>query len=261
MAFAVYNRSGQHTGVPSISESWNYSFYVSYAGKLYANDAEITGAINAKTGTFERDIKIGNRSISKWITNSGYINEIEATTGTIGGWSIISNMIYWHDPKKIESGIDLGYNTVSVPLASGTIPYGGQTNWVGIVGAGHQYNQGSDKNVKNSIEEFSLGYEKLFDGLKPCRFKYNYEDNDIYHSGFIAQEMYESIIAAGLGEKDFAAYMELEMPLTNGSKYRVQKDEIVALNTWQIQRAKKRITDLENTVAELKTQIQTLTAG
>ena len=239
----------------------NGKFAVDIDGNLYATNANITGTINATSGVFERDIKIGNRSISNWITNGGYINEIKATTGTVGGWSITSNMIYWHDPNKIESGIELGYNTITVPLSDGTVPYGNQTNWIGIVGAGYQYNQGSDKNVKNSIEEFSFEYDKLFDALKPCRFKYNYENNNIYHSGFIAQEMHEAIICAGLNNKDFAAYMELTAPLANGSKYRVQKDEIVALNTWQIQKLKLRVAELENTVIELKTQIQTLTAG
>ena len=104
-------------------------------------------------------------------------------------------------------------------------------------------------------------YDLLFDNLKPCRYKYNHGTSDRFHTGFIAQEVVEAINVSGLTTQDFAAVINLKQPTQNGSEWILRRDEFVALNTWQIQKAKARITELENTVAELKTQIQTLTAG
>jgi len=109
MAFAVYQKDGEQAGAPSIGDGWDYNFYVSYAGKLFSNNAEITGKITATEGTIgECDIsggvlQIKNVNIAEKIiatninadgitaNNVTLTGSITATSGAIGGWNILDN--------------------------------------------------------------------------------------------------------------------------------------------------------------------------
>jgi hypothetical protein len=90
----------------------------------------------------------------------------------------------------------------------------------------------------------------MFDNLKPCRYKYNYGTSDRYHTGFIAQEIVSAIESAGLTTQDFAGVIHLEKPDENGSEWMLRRDEFVALNTWQIQKLKQRVSELEKALAQ-----------
>ena len=75
--------------------------------------------------------------------------------------------------------------------------------------------------------------------------------------GYIAQDILKTLNEFGLDDSAIVWQDFTRKP----NYYQVIKEEFIALNTWQIQKAKSRIADLENTVAELKAQLQTLTAG
>lgn len=118
----------------------------------------------------------------------------------------------------------------------------------------------SDESHKNSFIAFSDDYNTFFDALNPTLYKYNDGTSDRYHSGFVAQGVNAALKQANIDTKNFAGLCIANSGQDNETWY-IRYDEFIALNTWQIQRCKKRIADLENTVAELKTQIQILTAG
>ncbi len=104
---------------------------------------------------------------------------------------------------------------------------------------------GSDRNKKNTIDALSSNYTLLFDQLRPVTFKYNEGTSDRLHTGFIAQEVRDAAIDAGLTTKDFAAYCEWEDDngeVTCGLRY----SEFIALCVDQIQKLKKRVIELEN---------------
>ena len=109
----------------------------------------------------------------------------------------------------------------------------------------------SDKNKKNSIESFDERYNTLFDNLSPIRYKYNDGTSDRYHTGFIAQDVERAIANSNLDTLDFAGYVKDE----EGVCY-LRYEEFISLNTQQIQKAKKRIAELENKVAELEALIK-----
>ena len=102
----------------------------------------------------------------------------------------------------------------------------------------------SDRNKKNSITEFGEAYGVLFDNLLPCLFKYNDGTSDRLHSGFIAQEVKDAMDAAGIPTSDFAA-----LCIANAGKdteeWSLRYEEFVALNTYEIQKLKKRLSELE----------------
>lgn len=222
-----------------------FPFTVTKKGHLTAKDANITGTINAKGGTFERDIKIGNRSISKWITDGGYINEIKATSGTIGYWLIDSQGIR-NDPNRG------GLVTINMTPATITSTLAGEsksTDWFSIVTAGKAY---SDRTLKDNIAPINkILDDATYDLITPVGFNYKQEaqsgDTDRQHFGFIAQDV-ESIFQ-NAGYDKLGAIWKTDY-------YNLDKQEFIALNTWQIQKLKTRVTELENEIKEIKQQYE-----
>ena len=218
------------------TDGGTYMFYIQHDGYLVA-----------KSGSFSRDITIGGRSISAWMDGDGYISNIKATSGSIGGWNISTSYI---------SGTSGSY-TVSIK-PSGCSAYNSSyahdytSSWYNIVQAGNSWaNSSSDLNIKNSISSID-SYDVMFDNLKPCRYKYNYGTSNRYHTGFIAQEVVSAIESAGLTTQDFAGVIHLTAPDENGSEWMLRRDEFVALNTWQIQKLKHRVAELEDKIKKLE---------
>ncbi len=204
-----------------------------------------------------------------YVQNDGYLF---SSYGSIGGWDIghttltasgtqggvyylqndglaslmsVVNTQYLTRSSSI-SGIEQTSNAyikfdqnLSAGKLAGTWTYGD--------GSGILY---SDVNKKNSITEMDSRYDSLFDSIEPIRYKYNSGTSDRYHTGFIAQQVLSSIISSGMDTSDFAAYCDIHEDngdVTCGLRY----EEFVALNTWQIQKLKSRVTELERIVAEL----------
>lgn len=119
----------------------------------------------------------------------------------------------------------------------------------------------SDIKEKNSVESIQNSYSLLFDELKPIRYKYNNNNSNRYHIGFIAQEVEAAISKASLSNQDFAGFVrncktEID-PITN-EEFQVERcylryEEFIALNTNEIQKLKKRVAELESQIAELTT--------
>ena len=109
----------------------------------------------------------------------------------------------------------------------------------------------SDINKKHSVERLPDNYNVLFDQLQPIRYKYNHGTSDRYHTGFIAQDVEQSLATANLESSEFAGFLYDQEEDACYLRY----SEFIALNTWQIQKAKARITELEEKVAKLEALI------
>ena len=105
----------------------------------------------------------------------------------------------------------------------------------------------SDRNKKNSITEIGEAYGVLFDNLIPCLFKYNDGTSDRLHSGFIAQEVKDAMDAAGIPTSDFAALCIADAG-KDTEEWSLRYEEFVALNTYEIQKLKKRLSELESLI-------------
>ena len=117
------------------------------------------------------------------------------------------------------------------------------TNFYGV------YNEpSSDRNTKNTIEIFNDSYDKFFDELKPCHFKYNNDSSGNIHFGFIAQDIEDSMIHNNIPNS--ACLTKLKNKINDGY-YTISKPEFVALNTWQIQKLKLRVREIENKINSL----------
>lgn len=102
----------------------------------------------------------------------------------------------------------------------------------------------SDKNLKSTISSISPAYSALFDSLNPVTFKLNNGTSGRLHTGFIAQEVDEAISAAGLTRQDFAGLC-IRDEGTENERWGLRYGEFVALNTYEIQKLKARVAELE----------------
>ena len=116
-----------------------------------------------------------------------------------------------------------------------------------IVRAG--VNVASTRDIKNEIHDFDDRYDAFFDKLNPQLFKYNFEPDLGYSMGFIWEEAKSSMNECGLSDNDLGAIHESGG--TIGGKV-LRKDDFVALNTWQIQKLKAKIIELENKLEALE---------
>lgn len=229
--FGLWNPAIAGGAIISCNKGSDYPFYVSRDGFLKATSADIRGTITATSG------KIGGWTI----TTSG------ALTASTNPEGYINHAVYMERERLIYM-----YNQSA---GDGRI-----ASWADVILAGQN---ASDKNLKENINVMDCNFDKFFDSLKPVSFNYKREamcgsSNEI-HLGFVAQEVEESAIANDCYSSAI---------VWKDDYYKINKQEFIALNTWQIQKLKKRasadetrIMNLEATVAELKAQLQTLTAG
>lgn len=105
----------------------------------------------------------------------------------------------------------------------------------------------SDQKSKKLIQLIPEKFNNFFDLLKPSQYKYKDGTSDRYHIGFIAQEIEQSLNKSNISTKNFAGLI-----IDNNKNYYLRYSEFIALNTWQIQKLKQRVTELENEIKEIK---------
>lgn len=110
----------------------------------------------------------------------------------------------------------------------------------------------SDARQKKEIKPIEEKFDIFFNELKPVSFKYINGESDRNHLGFIAQDIETSLSDAGIDTKDFAGIC---IGNDENKTYTLRYEEFIPLNTLEIQKLKKRVTELEEIVNELKTQI------
>lgn len=118
-----------------------------------------------------------------------------------------------------------------------------QGTWVTQTGAAVT----SDFNKKQNISIIKSSYEEFFNKIKPVTYQYKDGQSNRYHSGFIAQDIEQALIKANMSTQDFAGLV-----ITLDNNYYLRYSEFIALNTWQIQKLKQRVTELENEIKEIK---------
>lgn len=100
---------------------------------------------------------------------------------------------------------------------------------------------GSDERLKNNIIYDMSQEEKVFPYLKPCKFSYKKDSKQMTHWGFVAQDMLEGVVAAGIADDTLHVLSKDDTGM-----YGIAYGEITALNTHMIQRLMSRVEALEN---------------
>ena len=267
--FYILSEPDQYNGYIGAKDADdNWCFKVDYDGHLHATGATITGEIRASSINADCILKsgiklgaTGEASVfqdmtggtgTRWYTrkmlNANHYNS-EISMITVQDGAINTGRIEMYARR----GESLGYYTGIKMEAQGAHTYGTWTDEGG----------NSDARIKHSIEKLSLDYDTFFDNLQPVRYKYIYGTSDRYHTGYIAQDVVQAINKTSLTTQDFAGaclgqnwYSEY---LEGNTMWNLRYTEFIALNTWQIQKAKSRISELESRISELEYKLASLT--
>lgn len=109
----------------------------------------------------------------------------------------------------------------------------------------------SDRDKKKDITPISDKYDELFDKLKPVSYKFQENTSGRTHFGFVAQDVKEALDLLHISTEDFAPYCEWEQQdktTTCGLRY----SEFVALNTYELQKLKRQVEELEKVIAQVQ---------
>ena len=124
----------------------------------------------------------------------------------------------------------------------------------GVISASKDITVSSDRRMKNSIDYDMDRYESFFRALAPCRFRYNHEENQQFHLGYIAQDVKAALDRCGLKENDFAGFtIGVKTGLSSfDDEMGLGYSEFISLNTHMIQKLLQRVEMLEATIQSMK---------
>lgn len=261
--WGVTNGSGQN--------NWLYSIYANYSvslnqllphpvtGKLTLSWSRVMYSphepMSGYSGNFDEisftipayttSVTLSSRVYEYSIQNSGYtikIAKINGTAVTAGDTATLSIAKYSNTNKSVYS---LGH---FLPNDSGCSLGSDTKVWSSLhIQAAEQYN--SDRRLKNSIQDIPLNVTLLYDKLNPVSYKFNDGTSNRQHFGFIAQDIQQSLADLSIDSKDFAP---LCIPKEEDAYMSVRYTEFIALNTDQIQKLKKRVTEQDARIEELE---------
>ena len=103
---------------------------------------------------------------------------------------------------------------------------------------------GSDRNIKNSIEALPEKYVRMFELIEPKRYKLNSGTSGRYHTGFIAQEVEAAMQDCGITSQEFAGWAAAK--LDDGSEtYFLRYSEFIPILWAKVREQEARIRRLE----------------
>lgn len=214
-------KTGRAADVIVVKTDTTYPFVVRKDGSLFCSNATIKGTVQADIGYFG-DFKIGRGHGPAVMSASGFTGE--------GGTAPNRRYLSW-DPGYVYATTEQGGDDL-------------YRSWTAILAAAVN----SDEKIKNNITP--LNDEKLenfYNKIQPKSFYYNsgYGKTTELHYGVIAQDIIKAEKECNINDSAIV-FHDLDQPLA------VRYNEFIALNTWQIQKLKQRVTELENEIKEIK---------
>lgn len=129
----------------------------------------------------------------------------------------------------------------------------------------------SDRNLKKNIELLDDRYEKLFMDLKPVRYMLTNKGSDRYHTGFIAQDIQDTMHEYNISDLELGAFCKdrkvdivenetggedfIERELKDGEDpyvYSLRYEEFISITTHMVQKLYKEVNDLKLEIEMLK---------
>ena len=185
-------------------------------------EIQMTGAASAESGAF--DLTSGALRFSAF-EGDVFIKSYDGYV-TLDGWSGVS----CHG--DFLPGADDRYN-----LGDGGLV------WADIYAASGTINT-SDREKKEAIVYGLYKLDGLLDKLEPCTFRFRDGTSGRSHAGFIAQDVEAALEELGLTTADFAGLVKSPRE-DGGYDYFLRYNEFIPINTWEIQKLKARVAELE----------------
>ena len=115
--------------------------------------------------------------------------------------------------------------------------------WSSIYCSTNELN-GSDRNIKNSIEALPEKYVRMFELIEPKRYKLNNGTSGRYHAGFIAQEVEAAMQKCGITSQEFAGWAAAKRK--DGSEtYFLRYSEFIPVLWAKVREQEERLKRLE----------------
>lgn len=115
--------------------------------------------------------------------------------------------------------------------------------WSAIYCSTNELN-GSDRNIKNSIEALPEKYVRMFELVEPKRYKLNNGTSGRYHTGFIAQEVEAAMQKCGVDSQEFAGWARATRE--DGSEtYFLRYSEFIPILWAKVREQEERLKRLE----------------
>lgn len=157
----------------------------------------------------------------------------------------------WDRSNKYHASIEVDGNSEEVQIKGDVIPntddvYNlGSPNfvWSAIYCSTNELN-GSDRNIKNSIEALPEKYVRMFELVEPKRYKLNNGTSGRYHTGFIAQEVEAAMQKCGITSQEFAGWAAAKRK--DGSEtYFLRYSEFIPVLWAKVREQEERLKRLE----------------
>lgn len=241
------------------------NFYVSSQGTLHATSADIEGNIVVNTGRIKDSVVIGSYRTLRIESHS---TAYHSTDDVSLIYSTNDYLRFFSD--RSGNGVDLSGSehitlrstniTIGKALGNGRVYPGNSATSYDASG----YDLGtssaywktfyfkdaqmlSARMYKKDIIDFTEPYDTFFDNLRPRMFHYNLHNSDRNHYGFILDEIADAFTTANLTAEDCGLY-RLDNPNEPSGSGGLNYTEFIALNTWQIQKLKERVAELERRI-------------
>lgn len=157
----------------------------------------------------------------------------------------------WDRSNKYHASIEVDGNSEEVQIKGGVIPNAdnvydlGSPNfvWSAIYCSTNELN-GSDRNIKNSIEALPEKYVRMFELVEPKRYKLNKGTSGRFHTGFIAQEVEAAMQKCGITSQEFAGWAAAKRK--DGSEtYFLRYSEFIPVLWAKVREQEERLKRLE----------------
>ena len=157
----------------------------------------------------------------------------------------------WDRTNKYHASIEVDGNSEEVQIKGDVIPNAddvynlGSPNfvWSAIYCSTNELN-GSDRNIKNSIEALPEKYVRMFELIEPKRYKLNSGTSGRFHTGFIAQEVEAAMQKCGITSQEFAGWAAAKRE--DGSEtYFLRYSEFIPILWAKVREQEERLKRLE----------------
>lgn len=157
----------------------------------------------------------------------------------------------WDRSNKYHASIEVDGNSEEVQIKGDVIPNAddvynlGSPNfvWSAIYCSTNELN-GSDRNIKNSIEALPEKYVRMLELVEPKRYKLNSGTSGRYHTGFIAQEVEAAMQKCGITSQEFAGWAAAKRK--DGSEtYFLRYSEFIPVLWAKVREQEERLKRLE----------------
>lgn len=148
-----------------------------------------------------------------------------------------------------RSALDLGYDQISCqgdfyPNSDNHYNLGAPNYVWSTIYCSTDALNGSDRNIKNSIEALPEKYVRMFELVEPKRYKLNNGTSGRYHTGFIAQEVEAAMQKCGISSQEFAGWAAAKRE--DGSEtYFLRYSEFISVLWAKVREQEERLKRLE----------------